>query len=498
MKISQAYEVLSDPERRSLYDDYGTTSEPRQGGGHGGGGGGYQRQSYDDFFRDFDGFEGFFSGHSGGFKFNNNGREHNRKTHEDEITKKIYDEIVFPQSYIKPYIIFSYTEFCFSCMSVDNVWQIFKQEIKNIGFGAGHSDASWNRELAKTLGISTVPSIVGIIDGRIVHFRGEYTVKNLREFARRLIPQKLVSEPADLKSFNSTLEQAIADNKVFALFITQSSPVSLRYKMPCFQLSNFVKCTTISSKAIDTHFGDLLHKHFRIDVKDNFVKEKLVIFKESIPYSALDINLVSAQSFSSMEILDFLKRHRFLDMPRLSTSAHFYDLCPSWSSDVTDSMYTKKALCVILISSSATQTPHFLFDSKYKTKFIKLINNDVFLKQTAQFSYIYHNIQSDFIEKLLKSAKIQVKDNNWSYLESKVFILKRVSEKHAMFNWLDIGQDSTMNELLDKIKLNLKNYLNEKQKLDYKLTIPNFYHESSQVHSLETDISFSFRILCKY
>ena len=223
MRINQAYEILSDAERRSLYDDYGTTSEPRQGGHGGGGGGGYHRQSYDDFFRDFDGFESFFGGHpGGGFKFNGRGgggSEHNRKSHEEEITKKIYDDTVLPQSYMKPHVIFSYTEFCFSCMSVDNVWQVFKQEIKNIGFGAGHSDASWNRELAKTLGISTVPSIVGIIDGRIVHFRGEYTVKNLREFARRLIPQKLVYEVNDMKSFNASLAQSLTDNKGIHIYI---------------------------------------------------------------------------------------------------------------------------------------------------------------------------------------------------------------------------------------------------------------------------------------
>ena len=79
-------------------------------------------------------------------------------------------------------------------MSVENVWQSFKQEIKNIGFGAGHSDASWNRELSKNLGINTVPSITGIVNGRIHHFRGEISLKNLREFARRLIPAKLTTE----------------------------------------------------------------------------------------------------------------------------------------------------------------------------------------------------------------------------------------------------------------------------------------------------------------
>ena len=204
------------------------------------------------------------------------------------------------------------------------------------------------------------------------------------------------------------------------MFITQSSPVSLRYKMPCFQLANFVKCVTINSKTVDKEFADSLQKHFHVGVHvDHFVKEQLIIFKESIPYDARTLNIVKTESFSSAEILEFLRTHRFLDLPRMSSSAHFYDLCPSWSSDTADSEYTKKVLCVILISNSMTQQPHFVFDAKYKTKFIKIINNDAYLRQNAQFTHVHHNVQSDFIEKLLKSSKMQLKDNNWSGLESK-------------------------------------------------------------------------------
>lgn len=84
MKISQAYEILSDSDRRSMFDDYGTTQEPRQGGG---GGYGYQRDSYDQFFREFHGFGGFGGG---GFRFNGGGGGHGqrRKSTEDEINKK--------------------------------------------------------------------------------------------------------------------------------------------------------------------------------------------------------------------------------------------------------------------------------------------------------------------------------------------------------------------------------------------------------------------------
>lgn len=61
-----------------MYDEYGTTSEPRQGGQPGG----FQRENYEQFFH---GFENFFGGRGGGFRFFNG---NNRKSSEEEINKK--------------------------------------------------------------------------------------------------------------------------------------------------------------------------------------------------------------------------------------------------------------------------------------------------------------------------------------------------------------------------------------------------------------------------
>ncbi len=129
-------------------------------------------------------------------------------------------------------------------MAVDQVWEVLKQEIKSVGFGAGHSDASWNRELSKVLGINTVPSIVGIINRRVYHFRGEYTLKNLREFVRRLTPAKLMIQ-VDQSSFNRTLNDAISENKVLAVFGSFKNEVTLRYQMPCYIMSENVKCVFV-------------------------------------------------------------------------------------------------------------------------------------------------------------------------------------------------------------------------------------------------------------
>lgn len=115
-----------------------------------------------------------------------------------------------------------------------------------LGFGAGHSDGSWNRELSRILGINTVPSVVGIINGRVHHFSGEYTLKNLKEFVRKLIPVKTVVE-VDESNLNTTLHQTIIDNKVLALFVHSSNQLTLRYQMPCFQMSNFIRCSSINT-----------------------------------------------------------------------------------------------------------------------------------------------------------------------------------------------------------------------------------------------------------
>jgi hypothetical protein len=131
-------------------------------------------------------------------------------------------------------------------MHVEPVWQSLKQEIKKLGFGTGHSEASWNRELSRTLGLKSVPSLVGIVNGVVYHFSGEYSIKNMREFVRKLVPSKLVAR-VSRDDFNSTMQDALSENKVFALFVTSRPTISLRFQMPCFQMNSFIKCATVNT-----------------------------------------------------------------------------------------------------------------------------------------------------------------------------------------------------------------------------------------------------------
>lgn len=316
------------------------------------------------------------------------------------------------------------------CMTVESTWEQLKQEIKNIGFGAGHSDASWNRELSKTLGISTVPSIVGIINYKVYHFHGDYTLKNLREFVRKLIPSKLVTEVIK-KNFNQTLQETIEDNKVLALFVANSNHVTLRYQMPCFQMANNIKCVSIKLSTVDTLFSDYLLDNFSISLPSiNEKQECLFLFKENMYHSMnkheyRPVYSQRANEISYPNMLQTLETNKFLSLPRLSSSQHFFDLCTSWSQSQSDfeSNSLSKVICVIFVTERGVKTPQFLFDNELKLKMIKRIQSDDFLKQTAQFTYIYMDVQSDFIETVTKSSKLKLENNKSKNLfENKVSV----------------------------------------------------------------------------
>lgn len=248
-------------------------------------------------------------------------------------------------------------------MHVDKEWEELKKEIKNIGIGAGHSDASWNRELSKALGISTVPSIAGIVNGRVYHFRGEYTLKNLREFVRGLIPSSLVTELA-MENFNKTLHDAVEENKVMAVFASFQNQPTLRYQMPCFVVSSNVKCTflrlskftlfTIDSRvvvfvfisvcldSIDADFHEFLATNYLMQLarSKEDKEEALFLFKENLQGNVNPVNgaiykptfNIRARELSYSSVLQTFEQNKFLHLPRISSTQHFYDLCSSWSN----------------------------------------------------------------------------------------------------------------------------------------------------------------------
>ncbi len=187
-----------------------------------------------------------------------------------------------------------------------------------------------------------------MINGRVHHFRGEYNVKSLREFARKLMPAKLVisldsySSDTAIQLFNQTLIQTIADNKVMALFLYTSNQLTLRFQTPCLQMITSIQCVSIKLASMDEKFRDEMETHFAVEtnslIENGGKQEVLVIFKENMGTINVHKPAYSsrASELSFASILQVLETNRLLNLPRLSSLQHFYDICPSWQSSLNN------------------------------------------------------------------------------------------------------------------------------------------------------------------
>lgn len=166
-----------------------------------------------------------------------------------------------------------------------------------------------------------------------------------------------------------------------------------------------------------------------------------------------------------------------------------------------------KLICVIFITQKWLKPEaSSFFNAEFRMKLIRKVANDNYMKQTAQFTYVYFDVQSDFIEKITKNSKLKPieSDNNnkslfenkvnlnhelamliWSNLNLqhlfKVVLLKRLNDKYAQFDIFDLEMQKTTEQIVDSIKELINTITIGTRKLSFKMPTPEFYDESSPV-----------------
>ncbi|KAK3104728.1 hypothetical protein FSP39_008781 [Pinctada imbricata] len=439
-KINEAYETLGDKEKRRQYDQFGyTTARAENKRGHQGGPFG---NPFDDFF------SGSFGG---GFKFNFGGSGgHDSIINKYDINIRDYETRILPDSHVKPSFIYAYGDFCFECARLEPTLERLMKELEEVGIGIGTFHANYRRSLTSELRIHQIPSISAVINGRVTYFKGQASLSNLREFVRKLFPDKLVLK-IDNTNINTFLN-GWSDNLARAVFFGQKPDPSARFMAPALYYKNYVAFGYINAKSPE---AEEILKQFSI----NKYRETLLMFNEDMTSPAATISMQHLQRSTMDEVIE---SNKFLILPRISSQSHFEELCP-------EGMRAKrKKLCVVLITQKADENQRTLF-RKYLQR-SSLANHD-----RVRFTYVYKETQGSVIETLNKRKSPDIGSDTL-----KIAILWRMERNHLSYEWLKWGysihdQPVSEKELEERVHY----LLNSGDSLAFKTILPEFYNEHS-------------------
>lgn len=414
VKLTKAYELLSDPERRRMYDNHGVTEDsPNFNKRH-------DYSQYNRFGDPFDHLRDLFGDNFNSFK--SSGSRENI-FHKQSITYKAYANTLVPNSYKQPYLILFYSDWCFSCAQVIPMWAKLVEELEPIGFGMATVHSEHERELARKVGVKELPHLVLLTDGKVTHYRESIlSVVKVLEFIRRKLPYKLVQRVND-HNLDEFLEGWL-DNRVRVLLFGKLDVVRLRYLTAGFKFRERAAVGYVQVTAADTK--EVVDR-FKIDIK----KDTLLMFQED---TNTPIATLAMSDLPTNTIMEVMERHQYLQLPRLSNQKVFDSLCP------LESTRTRKRLCVVLFTRESADM------EEYRRSMRDWVQAHRFSQERVRFTYILLERQQQFVSAVTKDQQ------ELSDPALRVLVLWRRGADQVKLEWLqskwEIGPTNTSSEEL--------------------------------------------------
>ncbi|XP_029006360.1 dnaJ homolog subfamily C member 16 [Betta splendens] len=408
IKISKSYEILSNEERRSNFDRYGQMDENQAFGQS-------QHHGFRSFHNSFYFDESFFQ-----FP-----RSQDFADSKYLLQFAQFNSDVLPDSYKRPYLIKVTAEWCFTCIHIEPVWKDTVQRLEPLGVGIGIVNLSYERRLASQLGVHRVPTIIGLVNGRVTFFHQAVVQEYLQHFIEDLLPYKLVEKVTD-SNYLAFLDGWRVDNKPRVILFDQVPMVPLLYKLTAFAFRDFVHFGFVDQG--DTHSTRLL-RQFNI----NTYAPTMLLFKED---TERPVDIIQARGMKRQIMEEFVSNNKFLQVPRLINQQLFDQLCP------VKQFHRRRKYCVLLITG---EDPAFLPGNKAFLDFASANKKDV-----LRFVYVYQRQQLPFCQALL---------HNQQSLTPQVVILERrnqagkVSYRSVSGGWNGSEEDKyRLHEQLDLLQ----------------------------------------------
>lgn len=432
MEITQAYELLTDPDRKKKFDNFGRVNVDER-----------PRPEYE---KKYEGFDEVL----GGFRFKFNDRDITI-FHKLTVSTRAYESLLIPKSFRKPYLVLFYSDWCFACLQVEPVWRRIMEELDPIGVGLATIHAENEKPLARKAGVSSLPYLMLLSDGRLSSYRESlYSVQKIVEFVRYRMPYQLVPVITD-DSLDSFLN-GWNDNKVRALVFQRTESLRLRYLTTAFYHRERVAFGFVPP-GIKT-------EGIRSKYQVSSEQDTLLVFNEN---TERPVASVSMSDIPVPTMHDVIKSNNYLLLPRLSSQTLLDDLCPSglpWS---------RRKLCVVLVcGETPSHEPHkqslrrFALESRYS-------------KERVRFMYVYQERQPHFI-----SALTSGKDSPSEPLLH-VAILCRRDVSHVKYEWIT-GEETwqSYNSTKHHLELAIDRVLHTSQALPNEAVIGELIDEQTQ------------------
>jgi hypothetical protein len=82
------------------------------------------------------------------------------------------------------------------------------------GYGIGTINAQMEGNLMEKLRVTRLPTIMVIVEGRVIHYRGQFQAKSIRVFARDALPSSYLVKVNEYNTLKRFLDLWSSTNKV--------------------------------------------------------------------------------------------------------------------------------------------------------------------------------------------------------------------------------------------------------------------------------------------
>lgn len=386
--INKAYEILSDPTRRKMFDQRGFVDEGQPTADH------------------FTGQPSFT--HNGGFKFQFKMPEMSF-FYQQSITLRTYENTVLPQSQKQMYLIIIYSEWCLTCLHVLPLWQRLAEELEPVGIQLAAVHYDQETELARKLGgrRGELPHLVLVSDSRVSYFNeDQFSIAKVIEFIRGRFPRHLILEVTDENG--DEMLQGWKDNKVRVLLFGKMDMIRLRYLALAFKyrshaIFGYVQVNSETSAQLRQRFS----------VPPNM--DSLLLFHEDDKRPAARLSMADLP-YSTLK--DVIEANKYLQLPRLSSQSMLDSLCPPERSNA------RRRLCVILVTQDRPE------DDEPREQLRQFTRQFKFSRERITFTYIYGDKQNEFLSALTQDGASPTEP------ESHVVVVWRQDIHRLSYSWL--------------------------------------------------------------